>query len=217
MVVVGLVGVLVALLLPALRGARQSAFAVSCAANLRELYVAQTQYAAENRGRYAGVAQSAEERWERRLERYLVKGSAEPSRLMHCPAAVIPDAAGQVSSYGLNPCIMMSNWRMRRDARMDSSRIILMGDKPAQLDDYLTTNDGWYLLQPQETGWWYRSEGHSSRSQLRHSRIQRANLLMADGHVEALSANELLRDGGRWYWGEHDLPEIVLNYGPCCP
>jgi prepilin-type processing-associated H-X9-DG protein len=219
LIVIGIIALLIAILLPTLSSARDHAASVQCMSRLRELYLAQTQYAGENRGRYAGIVATADERWERRLAKYLRRHALpEKSDLLTCPSAPPSDHNILKSSYGLNSCIMMSNWRMRRDARMDSSRIILMGDKPLQLDDYLTTDEGWILMQPEATGGaWYRSVGHSSRSQLRHARNRTANMVMADGHVESFHPRQLQRDAGHWYWGGEGYDEYVIDMGACCP
>jgi prepilin-type N-terminal cleavage/methylation domain-containing protein len=51
LVVIGILVVLVALLLPAVTGARENARRVRCAANLHNMAVALRVYAGENRGR----------------------------------------------------------------------------------------------------------------------------------------------------------------------
>jgi prepilin-type processing-associated H-X9-DG protein len=215
----GIIAALVALLLPAVRGARQSAVMTQCQANLRSAYFAQMQYAQENRGRFAGIVQTSSERWERRLHEYLTRSEELPP-VLDCPAlASRPDSGGAASSYGLNSCLMMNNWRMRRDARMDAARIILIGDKSFQQDDFLTTDDGWFLVHPAETGIWFRSVQHRSHSSYRHANGRVANMIMADGHAEAMQRDQLVRDSGHWYWGGIDtIPQIEVDYGEaCCP
>lgn len=53
---IGIIGLLAALLLPALAVTRQQAVSVQCVNNLRQLYLANTMFAAEHDGRYAPAA-----------------------------------------------------------------------------------------------------------------------------------------------------------------
>ena len=54
LVVIGIIAVLIALLLPTLRGARAQAQAVACQSNLRQIYTAVQMYAGDNRGWFPG-------------------------------------------------------------------------------------------------------------------------------------------------------------------
>jgi len=56
LVVIAIIGILAAILLPALSRARQKAQSVSCANNLRQLFLANTMYASENSGHYVPAA-----------------------------------------------------------------------------------------------------------------------------------------------------------------
>jgi prepilin-type N-terminal cleavage/methylation domain-containing protein/prepilin-type processing-associated H-X9-DG protein len=56
LVVIAIIGILAAILLPALSRARQKAQSVSCANNLRQLFLANTMYASESQGRYVPAA-----------------------------------------------------------------------------------------------------------------------------------------------------------------
>jgi prepilin-type processing-associated H-X9-DG protein/prepilin-type N-terminal cleavage/methylation domain-containing protein len=219
MVVIGIIAVLTAILLPALRGVRDRAASVRCQSNLRELYVAQLHFAGDNDGRFAGVSQSSGDRWEARLARYLTRSDRTPRQLLDCPTGPGPKNESTVASnYGINSCVMMSNWRMRRDAKMDASRIVLMGDKSHQDDDFLVTDDGWYLHQPEDTGRWYRNSLHRPGSAYRHAGGKLANYVMADGHVESMRIGTLTRNSGHWFWGGTAamVPEREVSAGGSC-
>jgi prepilin-type N-terminal cleavage/methylation domain-containing protein len=56
LVVIGIIGILAAILLPALSRARASARSVQCSNNLRQLYLANTMYANEHDGHYCPAA-----------------------------------------------------------------------------------------------------------------------------------------------------------------
>jgi prepilin-type processing-associated H-X9-DG protein len=101
---------------------------------------------------------------------------------------------------------------------MDASRIILMGDKAINDEDWLTTSDGFWLVKPdwQDARWWVKSLGHSTKSTFRHSRSRRANVVMVDGHVESVTPAEYRRDSGHWYWGNSAEPVYEIFFGPCC-
>jgi prepilin-type N-terminal cleavage/methylation domain-containing protein/prepilin-type processing-associated H-X9-DG protein len=52
LVVIGIIGILLALLMPTLQGARRAARTAQCASNLRQLMIAFTNYATENQGAF---------------------------------------------------------------------------------------------------------------------------------------------------------------------
>lgn len=219
LVVIGLVAMLVAILLPTLGGARRAAMGTQCLSNLRQMYLAQHFYATDNARQFAGAVQVADERWELRLLPYLApKSGAIDPRLLNCPSVVLPEQSETLSSYGVNSAMWMENWRARADARMPSSQIILMGDKSLQQDDFLTTEDGWFLVQPSTHGIWYQSTGHSSRSQFRHGKNAVTNMIMGDGHAETFRRGSLGRDSGHWYWGDiAQMRQRQVSQGNCCP
>ncbi len=222
LVVIGLIATLLAILTPTLAGARRSADSTACASSLRQIYLAQHLYAADHQGRFAGITSSADERWERRIARYIAADPLRPeeSRLLQCPSAP-ENRSGSMnpSSYGINSWVMMPAWRMRSDRKMPASQIIFAGDKSLQSDDFLTTEDGWFLVHPApDFGRQFRSVSHSSRSTYRHGRDNLANMVMADGHVTTFRPGTLGRTSGHWYWSDvSSIPERQIDQGNCCP
>lgn len=95
LVVVGIIALLVAILLPALSRARQRAVDVTCASNIRQIYTATVQYAAENRGWYPHrpatvggpnrVKRSNYDLWPGFLRAYIVKSDSNKAKILFCP------------------------------------------------------------------------------------------------------------------------------------
>lgn len=218
LVVMGVIAVLIALLLPTLSGARKSARAVECKAQLRELFAAQNFYADDNDGRYVIGTVTGNARWEAQLEKYLTQRSGDHARVYHCPSLAPERATMKASSYGVNPSIRMPFWNAQRHRKMDAARIIFMGDKAATGDDFLTSDDGYYFHHPRPTvqPGWVLSLQHSGRTSLRHGKDNLANMVMADGHVESMPAPQLVRESGAWYVRSTDYPLSFVN-GVCCP
>jgi len=78
LVVISIIALLIAILLPALAGARKSARAVSCLSNVRQMGIAETGYAADNLGYYTASNTSPVETgvkglWDYKLMDYLIE------------------------------------------------------------------------------------------------------------------------------------------------
>jgi prepilin-type processing-associated H-X9-DG protein len=217
--VVGIIAILLALLLPVVRGARAQSDATACASNLRQLYFAQMFYADEHAGRMAapkGIA--LDERWDSRLEKYVNRNpgiTAVNIAALGCPS-VNPDilTTGQLT-FGVNSHLHLPNWQARRAARHNASHIILMGDIPPSKFDQLISEDRFFVDHTEPTATWTDAVNHVSDRIYRHARQTRANMLMSDGHVRQMGRTELLKDSGHWYWGTWEL-ESVEYTGPCC-
>ena len=104
--VVMIIGVLVALLIPALAGARRAAQRVQCASNLRQLTAALMNYAVEFKGQFPGNTGELNLYWYDRyaIGRY-VKSPYEMSNSEQCIGNVFvcpSDLDGAVRSYSMN-------------------------------------------------------------------------------------------------------------------
>lgn len=96
LVVIGIIGVLAALLLPALGRARLQARQTQCINNLRQLYLANTMYADENGGRYVAAAPDINEGFGGRMrwhgERPTADGNSDFDPKRGLLAEYLPDA-----------------------------------------------------------------------------------------------------------------------------
>lgn len=217
LVVIGIISILMAILIPTIRGARAQSDAAACASNLRQLYNLQMFYADEHGGRLASAqAIGTDARWTVKLARYATQRDDEQAILRLACNSVSSDQMhfGQVT-YGVNTCLLMPNWQQRRAAKFNQSEIILMGDKPPSTLDHLVSEDRQFMGITPVGPTWFDAVNHSSANSYRHAKSTASNMLMADGHVRLMSARQLVRDSGHWYWGEEKLEESAYT-GPCC-
>jgi prepilin-type N-terminal cleavage/methylation domain-containing protein/prepilin-type processing-associated H-X9-DG protein len=126
LVVIGIIAVLVAVLLPTLGKARRQANRAFCLNNIRNMQIAQIQYANDNGGRlvraglaHGSAAANEEIAWINTLRRYVGNPSADsktnPAIVARCPSDDSPHWIGGVpapgshppqfrrTSYGINP------------------------------------------------------------------------------------------------------------------
>ena len=117
LVVIAIITLLAALLMPALKGARDRAKTISCYSNLRQFGVALNSYAQDYRGYYPytytvwGAVNAGNRDWGYFMQPYvgpLVNGSSgtDPSKLKNnvawCPAHTFTSIVGTYSTYSLN-------------------------------------------------------------------------------------------------------------------
>lgn len=212
LVVVGIIGLLLAILLPTLSRARGQAAAVKCASNLRQVYVAMNLYADTANGRLPSVQFVGENPvWSKCVTPFLAQ-SERAFEMTNCP--LVPsdelDAPTEwlpgTMSYGVNSYISTPQWRSRRNARLDTSRIIFMAEKStasmSRLDDWATSEDGAYYTPGNTTadpGTTIQALGHRGTLARRHGGGRLANVVMFDGHVTTLNANQMKLNSGHWH------------------
>ena len=118
LVVLGLIGVLIAILMVALSGARENARATKCASNLKQIGVATSAYAADNEDLLPyedrGDEAMGYECWVDVLqdERYLEIGEGDQSLLV-CPSVISPGTVAgvnaEIESYRMNSKLAETN------------------------------------------------------------------------------------------------------------
>jgi prepilin-type processing-associated H-X9-DG protein/prepilin-type N-terminal cleavage/methylation domain-containing protein len=211
LVVISIISLLIALLLPALGKARQSAFAIKCGSNLRQIFVAETVYANDYHGYiWPGSISSAVAtnnlgwssadassgwltRWIKRANLYL--GVQNPawnnySDATYCPAH---ENKSNWSSYTMN-------WLTGAQASPE----ILMPvqgtlNGPAQnFLEFRKASQCFYLVDGGvNTGTIPPHITDPSQITMRHNGA--ANMLFVDGHVTATKQLDAWKTG---YWGE---------------
>jgi prepilin-type N-terminal cleavage/methylation domain-containing protein/prepilin-type processing-associated H-X9-DG protein len=110
LVVIAIIGILAAMLLPALNSARDKAKTVLCVANLKQIGLAITMYADDNNDYYPyGYSGAAGTDWELLIGRYVAKtkttytgaGSAD-SKVFICPSVQTPSGKTSRLTYSLH-------------------------------------------------------------------------------------------------------------------
>ncbi len=106
LVVIGIIAVLISVLLPALNKARDQGNIVKCASNIRQLAMALTNYAAENKGKFPPNVNSPALEWyhQDRLGKYLPNTVVTPSGNIAGPIMVCPTTKDEnvIRTYAMN-------------------------------------------------------------------------------------------------------------------
>ncbi len=233
LVVIGIIAVLVAMLLPALNKARQQAIGLKCLSNHRQIGLALTMYANDNRatlplGVYSGIGAGGSKAWFRLLQgqrdsvayiRY--PGSGDPAtgtainQIFTCPSAN-PQNPGTYGMY------VTGGGTKEDPATFETTipgTVLFSGIKLGrvrQTTDYLLvgcTTAGVTGSPGLGTGsyiWNSFREGNTGggRSMLWAAHLNRVNGVFADGHAEACDKGRLL---SAWNWNNNTTPSVRLR------
>ena len=207
LVVIGLIAVLVALLLPALSRARESANRTACASNLRQLGTAFMMYAGDNRYRFPFHASIGEsdafghpwnaEDWiwwhasqdpaKSPIVKYL---GAFQVKLLQCPSDSPTDHTRHITSEPYIYSYTM-NMLFSSDPHMGSKNITLENVQSASTKILLAEEDSRSLddgnFNPYLVGSNIENFLATRHDREKQSINARGNVVMADGHVEYIA------------------------------
>ena len=134
LVVIGIIGALIALLLPALAKAREQAKQVGCMSNLRQVGYALSMYANQWKGWIyppgLGANRPPDERW----PVHVFKPAVWNPPVMTCPEDIEP---AEQHSYILNDHLKVQGVKYHSKwLGKPNTEIVLMGEKRSSYDDY---------------------------------------------------------------------------------
>lgn len=171
LVVIVIVGILIAMLLPAIVASRESARRTACASNLRQIALATSMYADTYREHFPGqpadgLVVLASGGNGRNYYDILQVFAAEPS-IWLCPST--RDHPGRLMSYHMNGLIITKDG-VSRAAIRQTSQTLLIGESGEH-----TRFDEAYLRPDQEGGFLYDRPQHNHNTG--------SNATFVDGHV----------------------------------
>jgi len=206
LVVIAIIGILVAMLLPAVQSARAAARRTQCANNMRQIGLGVFQFADVHKGRFPGIWHEAKktESWIFSLAPYME--NVEKIRL--CPEDLkrVERRSGAETSYVMNGYLRRAT-QTEREVYPES-----VHDFQADLYDLAETHGTIVLFEAADTGaveyqfdhvepyTWFAEDKQTSEDRLkaiefevaidRHSGNV-ANYLYADGHVGTIAAGQI--------------------------
>ena len=154
LVVIGIIALLLAILMPALWRAKESARRIECLNDLRQLGTALMFYTQENRGRFPGAwdwhPRLNGTTWEGPLLRYHGVSNAQVPKLYTCPSD-----DPETRRPGRYPFTYTGNWHVFwfdptrsvvkiTEIRRSSEKIMIIDESPETVDDNVWAPENWF-------------------------------------------------------------------------
>lgn len=202
LVVISIIALLIAILLPTLGSAMESAKNAQCQSNLRQLAQAQFAYVGDY-GRHAPLWINGSGNANAEILDYVdanFDDTTDTTSILNCTNVSKAELDENnlnptigIASYGLNPGIFSPKWDYDPQKVPSPSRYILIAEQPIEQNDLAVTADGMtrFIVDPDNPSvpWRYYAT-HKPERGFRHN-ADGSNAAMNDGHVAFLSPQEL--------------------------
>ena len=206
LVVIAIIAVLAAMLLPALQSARERGRQTSCTSNLKQIGMANLQYANDYNDYWIIMRGASTDRWPQLLSEVI--GRYLPRSICTCPStgykltglrdyykgygirwyanttSVVDDEQDQPGFVNLGWC----RWYIKLGSVKNASSYLIMADAAKQSN--LMANGPEF----------YRNASGEYYVTLRHS--GKTNALHLDGHTDSLNSNQL-KEKGFWHLNQY--------------
>lgn len=213
--VIAIIGILAAIVIPTVGSVRQTAQASVCLSNVRQIALAATIYANDNRGRLPDAGTDTDPLWTRTLSTYINVPASQKASIFVCPGAAIPveestnpygptNPTGEiVLTYGMHSGLMpRGQTALLVNQVKRPSEVILVADMCQD-----PTNKGWSPNSienpPAFKGGLGRNgnledfistatdEDTANKSWMRYRHKGRVNVGMVDGHAVSIAKGQV--------------------------
>lgn len=218
LVVIAIIGLLIALLLPAIQMARAAARRLQCASQMRQIGIAIHSFAGANRGKFpdvGGHGVDVSEAWIYQLGPYME--NVDEIRICPDDPSAEKRREDKATSYVLNSYVTLEGegWEGSITNLYDlpaTSKTIVAFEATDNVHEEHTHSHEWFSIgnrrynaQKQLVWEAVGGEDHGEVATKRHAG-EVANYLYADGHVVAITSDQIFR------WTMEPTPEDPFNF-----